>query len=449
MKTIKLPYQASISDSSIVKKYKQQQSIIIRYAYNRFLEAKSEKEIRLLCKNLNNIDLLNSWLIQSAIKKADEIYIRNKDSKVIFGGKYNFINRIKNKISKDEYKQNRLLAITSIGESIQKGNRLFNFNMIEDNSIVFKPNRNTKIKLQLPKLKKNYKTELYQLQQLAEQEQVTISVQLDDKYIYLSFDEKKLEFKNKSIKIKNRIASIDMNPNYIGFVVKDYDSNKILHKEIISLKPLNDKFNSIKSDSSDDRKVKLNNIRRNLVFEISKRLINTANHYQCESFVLEKLEIGNQNYQQGTRFNKLINNHWLRNVLISNLEKRCNLNEIKFVEVYPQYSSFIGCMMYPSEVDSIAAAIELNRRGYELINYDKNNSSSVMYPKFDTNQLRNLWKERLNDLDFGEDWKQFYTKIKESKLRYRLLLDDVKDKVNAVFKVFNIKNYITLYKFIL
>jgi hypothetical protein len=166
MKTIKLPYQISELDSSIVKKYRQQQSIIIRYAYNRFLENKTEKEIRLLCKNLNNIDLLNSWLVQSAIKKSSEIFKRTKDSKIIFGGKYNFINRIQNKISKDEYQNNRLLPITSVGESIQKGNRLFNFNIIEDNSIVFKPSRNIKIKLQLPKLKKNYKTELYQLQQL-------------------------------------------------------------------------------------------------------------------------------------------------------------------------------------------------------------------------------------------------------------------------------------------
>jgi IS605 OrfB family transposase len=240
-----------------------------------------------------------------------------------------------------------------------------------------------------------------------------------------------------------------MNPNYIGFVIKDYESNQILYKEIISLKSLNDKFNLIKSDSSDSRKVKLNNIRRNLVFEISKKLINTVNHFQCESFVLEKLEMGNQNHNLGRRFNKLINNQWLRTILISNLEKRCNLNKIKFTEVYPQYSSFIGCMMHPNEIDSIAAAIELNRRGYELINYNKNNSGSVMYPKFDVNQLRNLWKDRLTDLDFGCDWRQFYTKIKESKLRYRLLLDDAKDKVDAVFKVFNIKNYITLYDFLL
>ena len=449
MKTLKIPYTTSDQDSLVVKKYRKQQSNIIRYAYNRLTENKSEKEIRLFCKNLNNIDLLNSWLIQSGIKKAEEIYKRNKnsDSKVIFGGKQNLINRINNKISKEEYKNNRLLPLNSVGESLMKGNRVFKFNIIEDNSIVFKPNRNTKIKLQLPKLRKNYKNELFQLQQLAEQKAITISVQIDDKFIYLSFEEKLLEYNNKPFKIKNRIASIDMNPNYIGFVIKDHNSDMILHKEIISLKSLNDKFNSIKANSSDPRKIKLNNTRRNLILEISKRMVNTAIHYQCEVFAIEKLDMGSKNHGLGKRFNKLINNQWLRTILVSNLEKRCNINKIKFKEVYPQYSSFIGCMLYPTEVDSIAAAMEINRRGYTLNNY-KSNSGSVMYPKFDINLLKGLWKNQLGDLDFGKDWKQFYTKVKESKVRYRLLLDDVIDKVDAVFKVFNIKDYIGIYNFI-
>ena len=190
MKTIKIPYTTSDQDYLVIAKYRKQQSNVVRYAYNRLTENKSEKEIRFLCKNLNNIDILNVWLIQSAIKKASYIYKRNKDSKVIFGGKQNFINRINNKISKEEYKNKRLLPLNSIGTADYKGNRLFNFNIIEDNSIVFKPNRNTKIKLQLPKLRKNYKNELFQLQQLAEQKAITISVQIDNNFIYLTFEEK-------------------------------------------------------------------------------------------------------------------------------------------------------------------------------------------------------------------------------------------------------------------
>ncbi len=70
-----------------------------------------------------------------------------------------------------------------------------------------------------------------------------------------------------------------------------------------------------------------------------------------------------------------------------------------------------------------------------------------MYLKFDRDQLRNLWKERLVG-DLGGDWKQLYRKVKELKLRYRLLLDDVKNRVDAVFKVINMKKYIDSYNFI-
>ena len=136
MKTIKIPYTTTDSNSSIISNYRQQQSIIVRYDYNRFLQNKSEKDIRSLCKNLNNTNLLNSWLVQSSIKKADQIFKLNKDHIVIFGGKRNFIDRIKNKISKDDYKKNRLLPIISVGEANYKGNRQFKFNFIEDNSIM-------------------------------------------------------------------------------------------------------------------------------------------------------------------------------------------------------------------------------------------------------------------------------------------------------------------------
>ncbi len=447
MKTIKIPYTTTDSSSSIISNYRQQQSIIVRYAYNRFLDDKSEKDIRLLCKNLNNINLLNSWLVQSGIKKAAEIHKNNEDHVVIFGGKRNFIRRINNKISKDDYKKNRLLPIISVGESIKRGNRLFDFKIIEDNSITFKPNKDTKIKLQLPTLRNNYKNELFQIQRLCEQRDLTMSIQLGDRFIYLSFGETKLNYNNESAKIKNRIASIDMNPNYIGFIVKDYNSDVILHKEIISLKSLNDKFNAIKAKSSDPKKVKLNNIRRNLIFEISKKLITTVNHFKCEAFIVEDLQINNKDHKKGNKFNRLVNNQWLRSAFISNVEKRCAINKIRLIRVYPQYSSFIGCMMYPDEVDSVAAAIEINRRGHELINYFKCNSFSVTYPKFDRDQLRNLWKERLVG-DLGNDWKELYIKVKESGVRYRLLLDDVKDRVDTVFKVFNMKNYIKLYNFI-
>ena len=97
MKTIKLPYTSDTDLTDISKQY----SNVVRYAYNRFLEDKSEKDIRLLAKSLNNVDLLNSWLIQCAILDVKALYKKFQNKKLIFGGKLHFINRLKNKITKD------------------------------------------------------------------------------------------------------------------------------------------------------------------------------------------------------------------------------------------------------------------------------------------------------------------------------------------------------------
>ena len=83
MKTIKLPYKSSKNLMPIIKQY----SCVVRYSYNRFLEGNTEKEVRYLTKSLNNIDNLNSWSIQCAIKDAKAIHTRFKGEKVIFGGK--------------------------------------------------------------------------------------------------------------------------------------------------------------------------------------------------------------------------------------------------------------------------------------------------------------------------------------------------------------------------
>jgi len=107
MKTIKLPYKSSKDLTPIIKQY----SCVVRYCYNRFIEGNVEKEVRYLTKSLSNIDLLNSWSIQCAIKDAKAIHTRFKGEKVIFGGKKNFILRCKNKISKEEYQLKRLIPV--------------------------------------------------------------------------------------------------------------------------------------------------------------------------------------------------------------------------------------------------------------------------------------------------------------------------------------------------
>ena len=59
--------------------------------------------------------------------------------KLLFGGKENYRLRQEGKITKEEFKQNRLSPLSSIGESQFKGNRKFNIN--SDLTITFKPSK--------------------------------------------------------------------------------------------------------------------------------------------------------------------------------------------------------------------------------------------------------------------------------------------------------------------
>lgn len=159
METIKLPYKTTEDLTLLLKQY----SNVVRYSYNRFLQGKTEKQIRALSKSLNSIDQLNSWLIQCAILDAKAIHKRNKNKKNIFGGKRNFYNRLKNKISKEQFQLNRITPLSLQGEVLYKGNRSFNLDIIQNNKIILKLNRNNHIELTLPNLRNNIKNKLFKL----------------------------------------------------------------------------------------------------------------------------------------------------------------------------------------------------------------------------------------------------------------------------------------------
>ncbi len=170
MKTIKLPIEYSNKDDLIIiSEYTRLQNNVTRIAYNRFREGLSEKDIRNYLKNMNLSSesiMIDSWFIQSGIYKAKEMYSKDLEfskssgnfPKRIFGSKSNLIKRSKCLISKEEFKNNRLLPLLIIGEAPKSGNRKFNFTNTE--FIEFKPFHKCKINIQFPKLRKNIKSEL-------------------------------------------------------------------------------------------------------------------------------------------------------------------------------------------------------------------------------------------------------------------------------------------------
>lgn len=119
-----------------------QYTILVKSYYNRLLKGYSDKEIRLYLKSLNNINDLDSRFIENAIIDSKAI---QKENKVIFN-RFNFIKRLKDKISKDEFKENKYLPIVNYGETQQHVNRKFKLDL-DNNKIIFKLNKNVSIKI--------------------------------------------------------------------------------------------------------------------------------------------------------------------------------------------------------------------------------------------------------------------------------------------------------------
>ena len=433
MITLKIRYTVeNESDNQIISEYRRQYNNLLHLFYNRLKDGVSETK----CKHLqyNNLDLMKSWFRQSCVKDASFL-LKNREETVLFGGKFLFEQRFKHNISKEEFKEKRLVPLCSIGEGRCNGNRLFRLH--EDcYSISFNPTVRNRIHLKLIGVGNRIKVlhKLYAHQQLKD---IPITYKLDKKYAYISFDEAILQEETVN-PIQNRIISIDMNPNYVGWSVLDWKSSDefdIVDSGVISLKNINDieyELKNLKITSNSKERKYLNNKRQHETLEVSKFLVNITKHYRCECFGIEDLSIKSKDNKQGKKFNRLVNNNWNRNKLVNNLHKRCNIVGIKFVEVQPQYSSVIGNLVYRelNLPDMVLSSIEISRRCYEFnlqyIKKIKEKTKNVIFPKL-TNSLIDKVKHSLEEVKcFVEfvSWKQITSELKKSKLRYRFPLDE-------------------------
>lgn len=415
--------------------------------FNRLKDNMSYKQCRDIAASLNNVELLDSWMRVCALGKAQNKLLISRD--VIFGGKKNFIARCQNKISKEEYKKNRISGLLIYGEtSHYHGNRKFR---IQDDlkSILFKPNRKTHIYLKLPELKKNYEKILKKLCRHADIDDMPLTFKLDQKYVYITFDENKLFDDKIEHKVKkNRVLAIDMNPNYIGWSIVDWKNERdfeVIKTGCYSFKKLNDKQFALKLTkkqreelSRKERlelvsKAKVKNVyfnskRKHEIIEVAKDLMNAAKNYHCEMIVCEDLNIKSQDRSKGKNLNRLCNSFFIRNTFVNNLNKRCNIDGMKFFKVIPQYSSFIGNFLYRrlNLPDPILASIEIGRRGYEFnvqyVEKTKEKSKNIIQPnlkKFD-----DLIAKSLEEFSIKESFKDlislYYVFKKDSKMMYRV-----------------------------
>ena len=400
-------------------------SSIVRVAVNRFQEGMDEKEVRAYCNSRFNH---NSWFIQCAIKEGAALYKLNGSKHILFGGKNNLRQYMRGIIDKASFKYRRMLPIGIQGEKQRKGNRLFSFDL-ETQRIVYKPNKDRHVEIKFLPMRKRIAEELSKVQELAQQNKITVSVKLSDKYVWLTYDETMIRDERYTKLQSKRVLGIDMNPNYIGLSIIEFDKNDeftVLHKQVFDLSKLTI---SSGKESTDSKSKYLTNKLKHETIEIAHEISKLVDVWKCKTVAIETLSIKPSDKNKGTYFNKLCNNKWERNLFVNKLKMLANIHKFQLTEVNPTYSSQVGNIAYGNEntPDMVAASIEIARRAYKQF------EKGWFYPRFNIQFRDEQWKQTLGSV---ENWKDLFRKIKESKLKYRFqLLDYIQ---NAVFS----KNYI-------
>ena len=446
--TFKFKYSCEDDLLDVIKEY----NSVLRFTYNRLVDNPKYRtsEITQMQKFLNNCDLIGSYLRCSAIFDAKSL-ISKSDGKVIFGGKKLFIDRCKNKVSKEDFCKRKLRPITCVGEACRGGNRLFK--IVDESTVEFRLNRNNHFILHLSGIGVKRKRELEKLIALQNSNSVSITYKLDLDYIYITFDYNKI--KDYSYKIKeNRVFAIDINPNSIGWSVVDWKSEsqyQIIQSGTFSLKPLNDYRDSKSVSSDSDIHKYVTNKRKHEVTHVAKELFNLCKHYKCEIFAIEDIKMMSSDRGKGRNYNKLVNNMWLRDLLVQQVRKHILASSTTLVEVQPQYNSYIGNLIFRKEClpDECLASIEIGRRGFEFstqyIFNRRQRKKTVIFPELELvkNQLIQSLEELNTDVPNLSNWKNILSAVKESKVKYRFSTSDArKCHAEGLFSKFYKQKYL-------
>lgn len=392
-------------------------------AYNRLQEGCSEN---ITWHKLKSIFGVNCWLASSAAKEAHGVVTLNKNKKVLFGGKWNLKQYLKGLITKEQFKQKRLVPLCSIGERQYAGNRLFDFDF-DNRVVVFKPSNGVRKEIRFCPVKKKLANELAKVQELASQKKMPVTIKFTDKHLYLTYDESLIYNEAyKGLKF-NRVLGIDMNPNYIGVSVIEFDGNdefRVLHKEVYDLTRLT---KSSGKASSDSKSKYLTNKLKQETLAIAHKINRLVDYWKCSKLAIEDLSIKPSDKQKGKNLNRLCNNKWERSLFVNKLKMLAGIHRYELVEVNPAYSSIVGNFAYGSSTtpDMIAASIEIARRAYKKF------EKGWFYPKFNVETQDERWKQTLGGV---KTWKDLFRKVKETKLKYRFLLSNYIG--NAVFSNF-------------
>ena len=388
-------------------------SSAVRMAFNRFQDGMPETEVY---ARVSKHFQVNCWIILSATKEAHNLFDSVKSRHIVFGGIHNLKQYLTKHITREQYTYNRMNPVCSVGCKNHKGNRLINFDLTH-NRIEYKPSSSIHKEIQFCPVKKKLADELAKVQELTDQKKMPVTVKFTDKHLFLTYDESLIYNEAYKGLKHNRVLGIDMNPNYIGVSVIEFDNHdefRVLHKEVYDLSRLTKPSGMA---STDTKSKYYTNKLKHETLAIAHKINRLVDYWKCSKLAVEDLSIKPKDQKKGKTFNRLCNNKWEKQLFINKLKMLAGIHKYELVEVNPAYSSIVGNFAYgsPTTPDMVAASIEIARRAYKKF------EKGWFYPKFNVERTDEQWKQTLSGV---KTWKSLFLKIKESKLKYRFLLSD-------------------------
>jgi len=339
-----------------------------------------------------------------------------------------------------EFRKQRILGFYYVGRANENGSRIYDFDFIKG-EILFKPNRHEHHLIKIHPGRNQYKI-LCKIQQMIDHKLLPLTVTLYTDRIIISYDNellngykfkkkecnleqsridkeekearkqifikycKELEARKLEDKIPDRFASIDLNPERIGFCVRD--SKGIIFKRCFDYTKL------LKNTVGNDTTKILYNLSH-----VYRQIFRYCRHFKVAFFAVEELNF-KYAFNNRKQFNRKVKNLWCRSHQTMLIKKYTENLGIQLVEVNPSFSSFIGNMLY-SFYDPIASACEIARRGMIL----KKKLDEPWYPEIDRLRLNNLpIKTYVSNLECwdGKSVKSLYKLVSKRKLRVRNLV---------------------------
>lgn len=258
-----------------------------------------------------------------------------------------------------------------------------------------------------------------------EEKKTPITVRVKKDTIYLTYDEKVVE-KEKQFKnlFDNRVLGIDLNPNYFGISIIEFNENdeyKVMHKEVIDL-------NELQQQSKNKIHFEL--------YQINHHILRLCKYWHVGKIAVEDLKFKKNNKFWSKDLNRLCRNQFRYSFVKNHLMTLCSTYGVELIEVNAAYSSIIGNFVHGDATtpDMVAASIEIARRSYHKFRKGWYQPPFVKKERL-KQVLGNQWKEELG-LGY-QSWKTLATEIKESKLKYRFPLIGS----NAVLRIPHVKAY--------